>query len=59
MGQTFGLAKGHCSGRPARPSGSLGNSRGAVSATAILVITVNFLVDLIYGRLDPRIAAGR
>jgi peptide/nickel transport system permease protein len=39
----------------------LGNSRGAgiVFVSALLVITVNFLVDLIYGRLDPRIAAGR
>ena len=32
---------------------------GIVFVSALLVITVNFLVDLIYGRLDPRIAAGR
>lgn len=32
---------------------------GIVFVSALLVITVNFVVDLIYGRLDPRIAAGR
>ncbi|KMO33166.1 ABC transporter permease [Methylobacterium variabile] len=32
---------------------------GIVFVSALLVITVNFVVDLVYGRLDPRIAAGR
>jgi peptide/nickel transport system permease protein len=32
---------------------------GIVFVSALLVIVVNFLVDLIYGRLDPRIGAGR
>ncbi|WP_374448908.1 ABC transporter permease [Stella sp.] len=32
---------------------------GIVFVSAILVITVNFVVDLLYARLDPRIAAGR
>lgn len=32
---------------------------GIVFVSALLVITVNFLVDLLYGRLDPRIGAGR
>ena len=30
---------------------------GIVFVSALLVITVNFVVDLIYARLDPRIAA--
>jgi len=29
-----------------------------VFVSALLVITVNFAVDLIYARLDPRITAG-
>ncbi|GJD51422.1 Glutathione transport system permease protein GsiC [Methylobacterium crusticola] len=32
---------------------------GIVFVSALLVIAVNFAVDLVYGRLDPRIAAGR
>lgn len=32
---------------------------GIVFVSALLVIVVNFLVDLLYGILDPRIAAGR
>jgi peptide/nickel transport system permease protein len=32
---------------------------GIVFVSALLVILVNFLVDLTYARLDPRIAAGR
>ncbi len=32
---------------------------GIVFVSALLVITVNFLVDLVYGQLDPRIAQGR
>ena len=32
---------------------------GIVFVSALLVIAVNFCVDLIYGQLDPRIAAGR
>lgn len=32
---------------------------GIVFVSALLVIFVNFLVDLVYGQLDPRIAAGR
>ena len=31
---------------------------GIVFVSALLVITVNFVVDLIYARLDPRITAG-
>jgi peptide/nickel transport system permease protein len=31
---------------------------GIVFVSALLVIAVNFLVDLLYARLDPRIAAG-
>ena len=30
---------------------------GIVFVSALLVITVNFIVDLLYARLDPRIAA--
>jgi peptide/nickel transport system permease protein len=30
-----------------------------VFVSALLVIAVNFAVDLLYGRLDPRITAGR
>ena len=32
---------------------------GIVFVSALLVIAVNFLVDLVYGQLDPRIAKGR
>jgi peptide/nickel transport system permease protein len=32
---------------------------GIVFVSALLVIAVNFIVDLVYGQLDPRIAAGR
>ena len=32
---------------------------GIVFVSALLVILVNFLVDLLYARLDPRIGAGR
>jgi peptide/nickel transport system permease protein len=32
---------------------------GIVFVSALLVITVNFLVDLVYARLDPRIGTGR
>ena len=32
---------------------------GIVFVSALLVISVNFLVDLLYARLDPRILAGR
>jgi peptide/nickel transport system permease protein len=32
---------------------------GIVFVSALLVIAVNFTVDLLYGRLDPRITAGR
>ena len=32
---------------------------GIVFVSALLVITVNFLVDLLYGQLDPRIGTGR
>jgi peptide/nickel transport system permease protein len=32
---------------------------GIVFVSALLVILVNFLVDLVYARLDPRIGAGR
>ena len=32
---------------------------GIVFVSALLVIAVNFLVDLVYARLDPRILAGR
>ncbi len=32
---------------------------GIVFVSALLVILVNFLVDLVYARLDPRISAGR
>jgi peptide/nickel transport system permease protein len=32
---------------------------GIVFVSALLVIFVNFVVDLLYARLDPRIAAGR
>ena len=32
---------------------------GIVFVSALLVILVNFLVDLAYARLDPRIGAGR
>jgi peptide/nickel transport system permease protein len=32
---------------------------GIVFVSALLVIAVNFAVDLLYGRLDPRITAGR
>ncbi|WP_375460631.1 ABC transporter permease [uncultured Enterovirga sp.] len=32
---------------------------GIVFVSALLVIAVNFAVDLAYGRLDPRIASGR
>jgi peptide/nickel transport system permease protein len=32
---------------------------GIVFVSALLVISVNFAVDLLYGRLDPRITAGR
>ena len=32
---------------------------GIVFVSALLVIVVNFLVDLVYGQLDPRIGAGR
>ena len=32
---------------------------GIVFVSALLVITVNFVVDLLYARLDPRIATGR
>ncbi|WP_270933366.1 ABC transporter permease [Falsiroseomonas oryzae] len=32
---------------------------GIVFISALLVIVVNFLVDLVYARLDPRIGAGR
>jgi peptide/nickel transport system permease protein len=32
---------------------------GIVFVSALLVIVVNFLVDLVYARLDPRIGAGR
>ncbi len=31
---------------------------GIVFVSALLVISVNFVVDLIYARLDPRITAG-
>jgi len=30
---------------------------GIVFVSALLVVTVNFVVDLIYARLDPRIVA--
>jgi peptide/nickel transport system permease protein len=32
---------------------------GIVFVSALLVITINFIVDLLYARLDPRIAASR
>lgn len=32
---------------------------GIVFVSALLVIAVNFIIDLVYGQLDPRIAAGR
>ncbi|OZI37853.1 ABC transporter permease [Bordetella genomosp. 10] len=32
---------------------------GIVFVSALLVIAINFIVDLLYTRLDPRIAAGR
>ena len=32
---------------------------GIVFVSALLVILINFLVDLAYARLDPRIASGR
>lgn len=32
---------------------------GIVFVSALLVITINFAVDIVYGRLDPRIDAGR
>jgi peptide/nickel transport system permease protein len=32
---------------------------GIVFVSALLVIVVNFVVDVVYARLDPRIAAGR
>ncbi|TDR89279.1 ABC transporter permease [Enterovirga rhinocerotis] len=32
---------------------------GIVFVSALLVIVINFLVDLLYGQLDPRIGAGR
>jgi peptide/nickel transport system permease protein len=31
---------------------------GIVFVSALLVITVNFIVDLLYARLDPRITTG-
>ena len=31
---------------------------GIVFVSALLVIAVNFIIDLVYGQLDPRIAAG-
>ena len=30
---------------------------GIVFVSALLVITINFVVDLLYARLDPRISA--
>jgi peptide/nickel transport system permease protein len=32
---------------------------GIVFISAVLVIVINFIVDLTYARLDPRIGAGR
>jgi peptide/nickel transport system permease protein len=32
---------------------------GIVFVSALLVIAVNFIIDLVYGQLDPRIGAGR
>jgi peptide/nickel transport system permease protein len=32
---------------------------GIVFVSALLVIAVNFVVDLLYARLDPRILSGR
>ena len=32
---------------------------GIVFLSALLVIVINFLVDIAYARLDPRISAGR
>jgi peptide/nickel transport system permease protein len=32
---------------------------GIVFVSALLVITVNFIVDLVYAQLDPRIASAR
>ena len=31
---------------------------GIIFVSALLVIAVNFIVDLLYARLDPRITAG-
>ena len=39
-------------------AGDLNTLLGIVFVSAIMVILVNFIVDLIYARLDPRIAAG-
>ena len=32
---------------------------GIVFISAVLVIVINFVVDMAYARLDPRIGAGR